>query len=96
MSTLSRAIELTEIILHAISQNDLARVSRLEKERQQLIDSYYSDTDAIDQALTLNLIQLNDDIVSQLLERQQQTRSEHVQLTQSNKASMAYRKNMHL
>lgn len=94
VSTLSGAIELSENILHAIDQNDWARVSQLETERLEVIDSYYRGADPVDGSLTLELKQLNDQIVRQLIDLQQQTRSQQLELSRSSKASRAYQENM--
>ena len=88
------AVKLSEAIITAIDESDLAKVALLDEERSRLINQYYRDTDFIDAKLTLQLKQLNDNIVSRLTAMQQAIRAQQVQLNNTTKVSQAYQGNM--
>ncbi|MCK5666304.1 MAG: hypothetical protein KAI17_22590 [Thiotrichaceae bacterium] len=84
---------MSDKILLAIEIDSLDTVTKLDTERNSLIHQYYSNTDIINAELTRELKLKNDQIVSQLTGMQQQTRSQQVKLSQSQKASKAYLSN---
>ena len=90
---LRQALDLSDEILMAIENNSLDTVTRLDDERRSLMNQYYSNTDNINEELTRELKFKNDQIVSQLTEMQQQTRSQQIKLNQSQKVSKAYLSN---
>ena len=92
-SQLHQALVLSDKILLAIEIDSLDTVTKLDTERNSLIHQYYSNTDIINAELTRELKLKNDQIVSQLTGMQQQTRSQQVKLSQSQKASKAYLSN---
>jgi len=90
---LRQALDLSDKILLAIEEDSLDTVTKLDAERRSLINQYYSNTDNINEKLTRELKFKNDQIVSQLTEMQQQTRSQQIKLNQSQKVSKAYLSN---
>jgi hypothetical protein len=93
VSTLFKAIELSEAIELAVEEYDLEKIAQLDKERQHVINRYFVERKHIDEKLTLKLKQMNDSIVSRLIELQKQTRAQQVGINQASKASKAYRNN---
>ena len=87
---LSYALDLSDQILSAIADESLETISELDNERRLLINKYYKNNKTIDEKLTRELKLKNDLIVSQLVEMQQNTRSQHIKLNQSKKVSKAY------
>ena len=90
---LRQALALSDKILLAIEEDSLETGTKLDDERSSLIHQYYSNTDYINEELTRELKFKNDQIVSQLTEMQQQTRSQQIKLNQSQKVSKAYLSN---
>lgn len=91
-NSLQQALNLSDQILTAIEQQKLDDISVLDDERRSLIDQYYQKDSSqdIDDKLTLELKQLNDLIVSRLVEMQQNIRSQQINLNQGQKVSRAY------
>ncbi len=87
---LHQALDLSDKILLAIENDSLDTVTKLDDERNSLIHQYYSNTDNINKKLTRELKSKNDQIVSQLTGMQQQTRSQQIKVSQSQRASKAY------
>ncbi|MBT3203613.1 MAG: hypothetical protein HOM14_01705 [Gammaproteobacteria bacterium] len=87
---LSYALDLSDQILSAIADESLETISELDNERRLLINKYYKNNKTIDEKLTRELKLKNDLIVSQLVEMQQNTRSQQIKLNQSKKVSKAY------
>ena len=87
---LSYALDLSDQILSAIADESLETISELDNERRLLIHKYYKNNKTIDEKLTRELKLKNDLIVSQLVEMQQNTRSQQIKLNQSKKVSKAY------
>ena len=93
-NSLKQAFDLSDQILMAIGQVDLEEITRLDDKRKVVIDQYYQNTNPVDAELTILLKQKNDQIVSRLVEMQQQTRSQQINLKQSQKVSKAYLDNV--
>ncbi|MCK4707125.1 MAG: hypothetical protein KAU21_00780, partial [Gammaproteobacteria bacterium] len=74
-NSLQQAFDLSDQILTAIGQQNLDDISSLEEKRKVVIEQCYLNSNAIDDRLTRLLKQKNDQIVSQLVEMQQQIRS---------------------
>ena len=93
-NSLQQAFDLSDQILTAIGQQNLDDISSLEEKRKLVIEQCYLNANAIDAKLTRLLKQKNDQIVSQLVEMQQQIRSRQINLKQSSKVSNAYLNNV--
>ncbi len=87
---LKQALDLSDQILIAIDSQDLERVASLDEQRRSIIDSYFKENVTIDANLTHKLKQKNDQIISQLTQMQQKTRSQQLNLNKSQQASKAY------
>ena len=94
LNPLQQSIELSNNILRAIDQEDWDAIYVLDEERSDLIEQYFSNATDIDKPLTLQLKQLNDEIISRLNDLQQKNRQHQLSLTQSQKASRAYLDNV--
>lgn len=94
MTLLSKALEISRAILSAIDEQDWDEVNRLQQQRQPLIDEYYGGSFAIDPQQTVELKQLNDQIVQRLSRARQHTRELQLNLQQGGKASRAYLANI--
>ena len=93
-NSLQQAFDLSDQILTAIGQQNLDDISSLEEKRKVVIEQCYLNSNAIDDRLTRLLKQKNDQIVSQLVEMQQQIRSQQINLKLSSKVSNAYLNNI--
>ncbi len=92
-NSIYKALTLSDDILVALVDNDLEKVAELDRERLEHIEKYYQKGGEIDEALTRELKQKNDEIVSKLNQLQNQTRSEQSSLNRSQKATKAYLQN---
>jgi len=94
MASLEKAIALSQEIELAISEYDLEKIAQLDRERQNVINQYFSEQKHIDEKLTLKLKEMNDSIVARLVELQRHTRSRQVEIKQASKITQAYQNNL--
>ncbi len=87
---LTQAITLSRQILHAIDQEEWDDIATLDQQRAPLIEQYFTSTVDIDKQQAQQLKQLNDQIVSALIEVQHKNRHQQLAMTQAQKASKAY------
>jgi len=90
LNLLDEAIEISRKILLAIDNSELESIAHLEAERHSLISDYYSNSSKIDEQLTRQLKDLNDNILQRLNELQSKIRAQHSSLGKGSKASKAY------
>lgn len=93
MLLINKAIELSEAILQAIANLDLDKVASLDEKRVQAIREYFRDGATVDEKLAYKLKELNEDIVRQLSQMQQQTRTQQVKIRQASRVTNAYKNN---
>jgi hypothetical protein len=89
-NSLLSAIKLSQQILQAIDEEQWDDITLLDQQRSPLIEQYFKSDSIIDKQQTHQLKQLNDEIVSRLIDIQQKNRNQQMSLTQAQKASKAY------
>lgn len=93
MSGINKAIELSEAIELAITEYDFDKVAQLDKERQWVINHYFTEQKHIDEKLTLKLKEMNDSIVARLMQLQKQNQTEQMKAKHASNATRAYLEN---
>ena len=88
--SLNGAIQLSQRILDAASQQAWEQVVQLEVDRGPLIHSYFDNNVDVDTNAALELKRLNDEIVQQLVIAREKIRAQQMELQQNSRASRAY------
>lgn len=88
--SLSSAIQLSQRILDAASEQAWEQVVQLEVDRGPLIQQYFDNNPEVDANAARELKHLNDEIIQQLVIAREKVRSQQMELQQNSRASRAY------
>ncbi len=96
ISSLTRAISLTDEILVLLDQEDFEAIGELDAKRRPLIEEAFSGSlDEVDQAKALHLKELNDLAVSKLIELKASVIGSQKKIRHASKATKAYINNQY-